>query len=274
MTLANPMLPAPVTVIDAREECEDVTTLTLEAAGARPVIPGQFNMLYAFGVGEAAISTSGDPARSDVFVHTIKAVGATTRALCRLRPGDVLGVRGPFGEGWPMDRIAGADLLIIAGGLGLAPLRPVLYDVARSGWKGVERLTLLAGARRPEDLLFQSELEDWRSQRGPTVVTTVDHASKAWTGRVGVVPALLRDIELRPTTIALVCGPEVMMRYVVRELARRGLPEDRLYLSMERNMKCAIGFCGHCQLGPAFVCKDGPVLRFDRLRRFFWPREL
>ncbi len=271
----DPMVPEPARVLGARKESDDVVTLTIgpRASGSRPFRAGQFNMLYAFGVGEVAISMSGSPAGSGEVIHTIKAVGTVTAALCRLNEGSTVGIRGPFGTPWPMDRVADSDLVLVAGGIGLAPLRPVVYQVLerRSAFR---RLFLLVGARTPNDLLYRAELDEWQARDDITVLVTVDRADASWKGRVGVVPALLSDLDLRPATTALVCGPEVMMRFTVRELLRRGQSDERIYLSMERNMKCAIGFCGHCQYGPSFVCKDGPVLRYDRIRRLFWLREI
>ncbi len=271
----DPMVPEPARVLGARKESDDVVTLTIgpRASGSRPFRAGQFNMLYAFGVGEVAISMSGSPAGSGEVIHTIKAVGTVTAALCRLNEGSTVGIRGPFGTPWPMDRVADSDLVLVAGGIGLAPLRPVVYQVLerRSAFR---RLFLLVGARTPNDLLYRAELDEWQARDDITVLVTVDRADASWKGRVGVVPALLSDLDLRPATTALVCGPEVMMRFTVRELLRRGQSDERIYLSMERNMKCAVGFCGHCQYGPSFVCKDGPVLRYDRIRRLFWLREI
>ena len=230
-------------------------------------------MLYAFGVGEVALSMSGDPANSDVIVHTVRAVGAVTEALCSLKRGGFLGMRGPFGTPWPMDVAEGSDLLLVAGGLGLAPLRPAVYHALarRSDYR---RVFLLVGARTPSDLLFRPELERWQKANDIPVLVTVDHASMDWKGRVGVVPALLADVDVTAdSTVALVCGPEVMMRFTVRELRRRGLADEQIHLSMERNMKCAVGLCGHCQYRESFICKDGPVLRYDRIRSIFWLRE-
>lgn len=271
--LPNPMVPEPVRVVSARRESEDVVTLTLDAAAQRrPFRPGQFNMLYAFGVGEVAISMSGDPANSEVFVHTVRAVGAVTEALCRLQSDGFLGMRGPYGTPWPMDVAKSSDLLLVAGGLGLAPLRPAVYHALahRSDYR---RVFLLVGARTPSDLLFRRELDRWQKANDITVLVTVDHAASDWKGRVGVVPALLADIDVTHPTVAFVCGPEVMMRFTVRELGRRGLPDERIYLSVERNMKCAVGFCGHCQYRESFICKDGPVFCYDRVRSLFWLRE-
>jgi NAD(P)H-flavin reductase len=268
MSVAEPnLVPEPLRVLAVREETRDVVTLTLEAGSKarRSFSPGQFNMLYVFGVGEVAVSMSGDPARSDVLVHTVKAVGKVTEALCRLQPGSRVGVRGPFGVPWPTSEVRGADLLLVAGGLGLAPVWPVVHDVlARRSAYG--RVYLLVGARSPEELLFRSELDDLQHGGALTVLTTVDRAPLGWKGPIGVVPALISEVTPGPGALAFVCGPEVMMRYSARALERCGLPVGRVFLSMERNMKCAVGFCGHCQYQASFICKDGPVIRYDRLR--------
>ena len=274
--LPCPMVPAPARVRETHRESDGVVTLTLEpeAAGVGRFRPGQFNMLYALGVGEAALAPSGAPSHPDLVVHTVRAVGPVTRALCRLRRGDVVGLRGPYGTPWPLNHAAGGDLLLVAGGLGLVPLRPVVHQVLEHR-AGHRRVWLLVGARTPDDLLYHEDLERWQQAGDVTVLVTVDRAAGGWAGRVGVVLALLSEVGFDPArTAAFVCGPEVMMRFTVRELSRRGLPDDRMYLSMERNMKCAIGLCGHCQYGPSFICKDGPVLRYDRLRRLFWSREI
>lgn len=272
---AGPMLPEPLRVSRVRRETSDTVTLSIDASPRTfSFLPGQFNMLYAFAVGEVPISVSGDPARGSEIVHTVRAVGAVTGALCRLRRGTVVGVRGPYGRPWPITDVKGKDLVIVAGGVGLAPLRPVVYHILehRSDYGQV---SLLVGARTPEDLLFRRDLARWQKRDDLQLLTTVDRAGPAWRGRIGVVPAFLGEVSLDPRrTAALVCGPEVMMRFTVRELAQRGLTDEQIYVSMERNMKCAVGFCGHCQYGSSFVCKDGPVFRFDRIRSLFWLREL
>ncbi len=270
-----PMVPQIAHVRRRRHDAPDAWTLELEMAGGAPFpyAPGQFNMLTAFGVGEAAISMSGDP-RGDRLVHTIRAVGPVSTALSRLGPGDPIGVRGPFGVGWPMAQAEGKDVLVIAGGLGLAPLRPAIYRLLaeRSRYR---KVTLLFGARRPEDIVFRREVESWRGRFDIEVAVTVDRAGPDWRGHVGVVPNLISLLELDPAaTVAMACGPEVMMRFVAMALVDRGLGEDRVYLSMERNMKCAIGHCGHCQLGPVLVCRDGPVFTFARLKPLLAVKEL
>jgi NAD(P)H-flavin reductase len=270
------MVPERFRVTDRRQETADTWTLELEpvdGAGGIEFEPGQFTMLYAFGAGEIPISISGDPAAPARLVHTVRAVGAASAAICRTEPGRMLGVRGPFGSHWPVEDAFGGDVMIVAGGIGLAPLRPVIYEVlsARERFAGA---TLLYGGRQPEQLLYTGELEQWR-ERGLDVEVTVDIAAAEWAGRVGVVPTLIERARFDPSTaVAFVCGPEAMIRFSAEALIERGVPPDRVHISMERNMKCAVGHCGHCQLGPEFVCRDGPVFTFERMRAAFEVREL
>jgi NAD(P)H-flavin reductase len=220
------------------------------------------------------ISISGDPGTPETIVHTTRAVGVVTQAMARLRRGDVLGLRGPFGSRWPVDEFESSDLVIVAGGIGLAPLRPALYRVlARRSEYG--RVALLYGGRTPADILYLKELEGWRGRFDLEVHVTVDRAEGAWRGNVGVVTQLISRASFDPaSTVALVCGPEIMMRFSVAELAKRGVPATNIFISMERNMKCAVGFCGRCQFGPTFICKDGPVFRYDRVEPFLRLREV
>ncbi len=239
--------------------------------------PGQFNMLYVFGAGEVPISMSGAAGSGNGYIHTIRSLGAVTQGLERLRQGDPLGVRGPFGSGWPLAETAGRQVLIIAGGLGLAPLRPAIYHLlnpgANSGETMASRVSLFYGARTPAEMLYRRELEDW--SRDIEVHTTVDSADQAWAGHVGVVTSLLSTTAIDPEqTIAFICGPEIMMRFSIQELIRRGVPTTAIYISMERNMKCATGHCGHCQWGPNFICRDGPVFRYGDIASWFSIREL
>jgi NAD(P)H-flavin reductase len=243
-------------------------------ARARPFAPGQFNMLYVFGVGEVPISISGDPARPELLVHTIRAVGATTRALQRLRKGDWVGVRGPFGTAWPVAEARGRDVVLIAGGIGLAPLRPAIYHLLLHR-PLYGRVVILYGARTPHDMLYTKQLRDLRSRFDIEVEVSVDRATVEWQGAVGVVTKLVQRSPFDPqSALAFICGPEVMIRYAAIALEQRGVPDAAIFVSMERNMKCAVGLCGHCQFGPFFVCKDGPVFRYDRIQRFFGVREV
>jgi len=272
----DPMLPEPHRLERVRRETHDTFTLELKPAqgDVKPFAPGQFNMLYVFGTGESAISISGDPADTDTLVHTVRAVGTVTRAMQKLRRGDVIGVRGPFGSCWPVREAEGNDLVIATGGIGLAPLRPVIHHVLANREK-YGRVALLYGARSPRALLFRRELERWRSRFDLEVEVTLDTASGDWRGNVGVVTRLIPAAPFDSlNAVALICGPEVMMRFSVLELQKRGLRDENIYLSMERNMKCAIGFCGHCQFGPTFICKDGPVFRYDAIRWLFGKREI
>ncbi|MEX3010564.1 FAD/NAD(P)-binding protein [Hoeflea sp. TYP-13] len=272
----DPMVPQLARVAAKRQDGPDVWTLDLclEAGTWGGFQPGQFNMLSVFGVGEVPISFSGHPTDTTKIVHTIRAVGPVSRALTELPVDAYLGVRGPYGVGWPMQAAKGQDVLIVAGGLGLAPVRPVLYSLlAERGRYG--SVALLYGTRSPKDILFLSELESWRSRFDMQVEVTVDHAGGDWHGRVGVVTKLINRVEFDPDdTVAMICGPEIMMRFAANRLREEGISGDRIFLSMERNMQCAIGLCGHCQMGPVFVCKDGPVFTHDFLRPLMAVKEL
>lgn len=207
-------------------------------------------------------------------MHTVRDVGAVSKAITKLETGATIGLRGPFGVGWPVEAAEGSDVVMVAGGLGLAPLRPAIYHIlanrARYG-----RVVILFGSRNPHDMLYRYELEEWRQHLDISIEVTVDHADADWRGNVGVVPALIpRATFDRHSTVAFVCGPEVMMRYTVNALHEAGVMSERIYLSMERNMKCAIGLCGHCQFGPTFICKDGPVMQFGRIADIFAMREV
>lgn len=229
---------------------------------------GQFNMLYLPGYGEAAISISSDPQKPELIGHTIRFVGNVTHAVSRLQVGDTIGVRGPFGTAWPLEDYKGRDIVIAAGGIGLAPLRPVIYQIINKRSQ-YSRVVILYGARTPADLLYSNEFSIWEGNE-IEVLTTVDRADENWLGQVGVVPMLFYRLRLETdNTIVFSCGPEIMMRFVVFEGLARRIPSQQIYLSLERNMKCGQGFCGHCQYGPFFICKDGPVYSFDQLESFF-----
>lgn len=275
----DPMTPLVARVRRRRRDGPQVVTLDIDcpdhAGGdAPPFLPGQFNMLSVFGVGEVPISMSGDPAAAHRLVHTVRAVGPVSAALAGLKPGDAVGLRGPFGAGWPMAEAAGRDVVVVAGGLGLAPLRPALYRLLAERER-YGNFVLLYGTRSPEDILFRRELESWRRRLDTDIQVTVDHAFSEWRGHVGVVTMLIPRAAFDPRrSIAFVCGPEVMMRFAIAALGDAGLADDAIWLSMERNMKCAVGFCGHCQFGPSFVCRDGPVFRYDRVRSLLAVKEI
>jgi len=273
----DPMLPQPYCVREVVKETVDTFTPTLEPSngtGSDRFQPGQFSMLWVFGVGELPISISGHPAQHDRLVYTVRSVGQATHALVSREVGDGVGVRGPFGTGWPVDLAQGRDVLVIAGGIGLAPLRPVIYEVLHNREK-YGRLVILYGARSPRDLLYRKELAAWARHRDTQVLVTVDYGGLSWRGHVGVVTTLFKYARLQPArSVAMACGPEIMMRFVARDLETHGLARENIYLSMERNMKCAVGFCGHCQYGPHFICKDGPIFSYDRMRPLLEKYEL
>jgi NAD(P)H-flavin reductase len=246
------------------------------------VEPGQFTMLYAFGVGEIPVSASGV---EDRLIHTIRAVGAVSHALCALRRGDQVGARGPFGRPWPLRDAEGSNMLFVAGGIGLAPLRPAIVHFLRH----LDRYgtgTLLCGSRTPGEILFRKEVDRWAQhpellvdvdgvRAALTSYTTVDIAESGWRGMVGPVPKAIARARIDPaSTVAFVCGPEVLITFAAETLMARGLPATSIYVSLERNMQCAIGHCGHCQLGPTLVCRDGPVYSFDEVATLIRVREL
>jgi NAD(P)H-flavin reductase len=267
----GPMTPQPFRVERKRRETYDTWTLELAPVSGEPfaVAPGQFTMLYAFGIGEVPISVSGSP-----LVQTIRAVGPVTRALCASTPGTVIGVRGPFGSSWPVDEVKGDDLLIVAGGVGLPPVRPALYH-ALEHRADYGRVILLYGARTPEDIVFRKEIEQWRSRMDLDVDVTVDAATGDWHGKVGVVTTLIPRAALDPeSTVAFVVGPEIMMRFAARALIDDGLEPGRIWISMERSMKCGVALCGHCQFGPSLICRDGAVYPYPAIEPYLGVREL
>jgi NAD(P)H-flavin reductase len=273
----SPMLPDLYKVQQVRRETDDAFTLELAlAAGRRPFrfSAGQFNMLYVHGTGEVPISISGDPGSLVTLVHTTRAVGAVTRAMRGLKAGDMLGVRGPFGVGWPVEQAVGHDVLVVAGGIGLAPLRPTIYHLLANRDR-YGKVVILYGTRTPADILFRKQVESWRARLDVEVYVTVDHATEGWHGNVGVVTKLIPKAPFdRTRTVAMICGPEIMMRFTALELEKRGIDTDHIYVSMERNMKCGIGLCGHCQCGATFICKDGPVFRYDAIQGLLSQREI
>jgi len=277
MDTQSPLFPNPFRIQRVKKETHDTFTIELEpmdGIDGFSFAAGQFNMLYVFGVGEVPISISGDPTKQKKLIHTTRAVGAVTQAIYKLRRGEVLGVRGPFGSHWPLEEAMGNDVVIVAGGIGLAPLRPALYQLISQREK-YGKIVLLYGARTPQDLLYTHELEQWRGRFDVEVNVTVDSAMGSWRGNVGVVTSLIPRAQFDPLhTVAMICGPELMMRFTIMELQKCGVKTENIFISMERNMKCGIGLCGHCQFGPTFVCKDGPVFCYDRIKNIFGKREI
>ena len=275
--VADPMDTRPYVI--RRVVKETLDTFTLELVPQKrslddSFLPGQFNMLYVFGVGEVPISISSNPHEPETLVHTTRAVGNVTKAMWRLNAGDLIGIRGPYGTSWPVEIAPGNDVVLVAGGIGLAPLRPVLYHFLEHREK-YGKIVLLYGTRTPDDILFKNELKKWRSRFDLETHITVDRAVGSWRGNVGVVTNLIGKAPFDPlNTLAYICGPEIMMRFTAFALLKRGVVDERIFVSMERNMKCGIGLCGHCQMGSEFICKDGPVYRYDKIKDYFLKREL
>lgn len=284
----NPMIPNTYWVDEKIIENHDTVTLKIKPHTLKDqcqIQPGQFNMLYLFGVGEIPISVSNvvsdtshvntqtakrDAANSTTSLwHTIRGVGTVSKGFLQLQPGDMLGVRGGFGIGWPIASCQGRDVLIITGGIGLAPLRPTIHALLNNRDQHGD-ITVIYGARSPADQIFKDELSRWSTRSDITFVSTVDHATTDWTGNVGVVTDYFNHYKSNPkNTTAMLCGPEIMMHFALLGLERLGITQDQIFVSMERSMKCAVGHCGHCQWGSDFMCKDGPVFAFSQIAKRF-----
>ncbi len=273
----DPMIPTQYKIQRVKKETQDVFTVELiPTEGERKFSfgAGQFNMLYIFGTGEIPISISGNPNKTGVLIHTTRTVGMVTKAMSKLKAGDTIGVRGPYGSTWPVKEAIGNDIVIIAGGIGLAPLRTAIYEILRER-ESYGRIAILYETRTPDDILFKRELEKLKSRLDLDVQVTVDRAARTWNGNVGVVTTLIPRVRFDPkNTTAMICGPEIMMKYSISELMKSGLSAEKIFLSMERNMKCGIGFCGHCQYGTEFICKDGPIFKYERIKHLFGKREI
>jgi NAD(P)H-flavin reductase len=271
------MTPHTHRVVSRRRETYDTWTVALEPLPGEELplfAPGQFGMLYAFGVGEIPISVSGTATALDPLRCTVRGVGGVSGALCAVDPGDLVGLRGPFGSTWPLAQAVAGDVVIVAGGLGLAPLRPAIHHLLAHR-NEYERVIICYGGRSAAELLYVTEFEEWRRRYDLDIDVIVDIAASDWHGKVGVVTKLVELAAFDPdNAIAMACGPEVMLRFVALTLLLRGLPTDRLYISMERNMHCAIAQCGHCQCGPKFICREGPVQRYDEVEAWLKVQEL
>lgn len=263
----------PARIVAHRVEVENIHTFTMELVDpglrrAYRFAPGQFNMLYAYGVGEVPISIVSDPAEPTLLEHTISAAGRVTSVMARWKVGDIAGVRGPYGRGWPMDAARGRDVVVVTGGLGCAPVVGVIHYIFRRR-DDYGTLHIMHGMRTPLHLLYRERFDEWRQHPRTRVYLTVDQPDKSWRYSVGVVTNLFDEVNTDPSAIVMMCGPEVMMRYALRALGEKGVSDDNVYLSMERHMQCAIGLCGHCQFGPNFLCKDGPVFQYAAVKRLF-----
>ncbi len=275
----SPMAPAWARIVSCEQESSNTASYSLEftdpeQAKQYQFLPGQFNMVYLFGVGEAAISISSDPSNTSRLVHTIRHVGSVTFAINRLEVGQCVGLRGPFGSSWPVQECRGRDILLVAGGIGIAPLRPAIYELLKNR-DHYGRLILLYGIRSPQDMIYKEEVQEWAERRDIQVLITVDYPDEAWTGPVGVVTQLLRRVRVDASrTSVFVCGPRVMNRAAAHSFRSHYVPEDQIFISLERNMRCGVGQCGHCQYGPKFVCKDGPVFSYASVKKLFGKDEV
>lgn len=269
----NPYLPAEAKILDIKAQTHDTLTYKIalkdkDLQKKYSFQPGQFNMVHLSGIGEAPISLSSDTKHSkDFFEHTIRTVGSVTNNLAKLKPGAILGIRGPYGNSWPIEEAQNKNVLIITGGIGLAPLRPVITHILNNKDK-YKKLEILYGARTPDDMIFKDEFDNWRSFSDINLLLTADKVpeNKKSEYNQGVVTALFDKMAITPKdSLVLICGPEIMMHFVVLGLLQIGFFSYQIYVSLERRMHCGIGKCGHCQIGPKFTCVDGPVFPYSEI---------
>ncbi|KTD01777.1 FAD/NAD(P)-binding protein [Fluoribacter gormanii] len=270
----DPYLPLEAVIVEKTEESSTIFTLHLrfldpEHQEQFRFYPGQFNMLYLYGVGEVAISIVSDPEKKNILTHTIRAIGRVTKALQKLQPGDRIGVRGPYGRGWPLEHTIGKDVVVLTGGLGCAPSVSIIeYILARREQYG--HLSILQGVKHSDDFIFRKQYAIWQKSPNTVIHVAADQAGPKWPWAVGYVTDMIDKLNLNPeNTVVMMCGPEMMMNTAVKVLNKRGISEDNIYLSMERNMECGIGQCGHCQYGGVFICKDGPVFAYSEIKALF-----
>jgi sulfhydrogenase subunit gamma (sulfur reductase) len=269
--MTTPYMIYPARITARRVETQGIYSFSMEFVnpalrGEYRFKAGQFNMLYTFGVGEVAMSIVSDPAQPEVLEHTVRRAGRVTSVMAaRWQPGEIVGVRGPYGNGWPMEAARGHDVVIITGGLGCAPVVGVINYIFRRREEYGD-LQILHGVKTPNDLLYRERFDQWRRAPRTRVYLASDQPDKTWRYRIGVVTDLFDELDVTPSTIVMMCGPEVMMRYAAHALIQKGVGDDSIYLSMERRMECAVGLCGHCQYRERFVCRDGPVFSYRTIR--------
>ncbi|MCW8386249.1 FAD/NAD(P)-binding protein [Fluoribacter dumoffii] len=272
--IPDPYLPLEALIVDKIEESATIFTLHLRFLDPQHhqqflFYPGQFNMLYLYGVGEVAISIVSDPEQKEILTHTIRAIGRVTKALQKLKPGERIGVRGPFGRGWPLEQAKNKDVIVLTGGLGCAPSVSIIeYILARREQYG--KLSILQGVKHSDDFIFRKQYDIWKKSPNTIIHIAADQAGPKWPWSVGYVTDMIDKLHLNPVnSIVMMCGPEMMMNTAVKVFKQKGMAEDSLYLSMERNMECGIGQCGHCQYGGLFICKDGPVFAYSEIKELF-----
>lgn len=270
----DPYLPLEAEIIERTQESPTIFTLHLRFLNPSHhdrfvFYPGQFNMLYLYGVGEVAISIVSDPEKKHILTHSIRAVGRVTRALAKLQTGDRVGVRGPYGRGWPLDQAKNKNIVVLTGGLGCAPSVSIIdYIVARRKQYG--NLSILQGVKHSDDFIFRKKYAVWQKSPNTEIHIAADQAGPKWPWSVGYVTDMIHQINLVPeNTVVMMCGPEIMMNTAINVFKKKDIPEHHIYMSMERNMECGIGQCGHCQYGGFFICKDGPIFAYSEIKELF-----
>jgi len=266
--IENPYRPIKAEITEVISETPTIKTIRVEPKERIIFETGQFIELTIPGIGEAPFTPSSRPAMKDIMELTVMSVGKVTEKIHELKKGDIVGVRGPFGKGYPMDMFKGKEILVVGGGCGFAPLRSLMYELFdRSG--EFKKLFFRGGCKTPQELLYRSEIDDWAKREDLDIKLTVDKGDNSWKGNVGVVTTILEDIDIDyENGIAIVCGPPIMMKFSTKKLLEMGFKSENIYLSMEKNMSCGIGKCGHCRLGIYYVCKDGPVFSYDKIKDF------
>lgn len=272
--LTDPYLPFEAEIVECTQNTASIFTLHLRFTEHQrhqlyTFHPGQFNMVYLFGVGEVAISIVSDPDEKETISHTIRAIGRVTKAMRTLKQGDKIGIRGPFGRGWPLHKVQGKDVVVVTGGLGCAPTVSIInYILARRSQYG--NLKILQGVKHSEDFIFRKQYEKWKESTHTEVYVAADQVGPHWPWGRGHVTDMIEKLELQAAnTVAMLCGPEMMMHATIKALKSRQIAEENIYISMERNMECGIGQCGHCQYGGLFICKDGPVFAYPDIKNLF-----
>jgi len=264
----NPYEPVPVRLVEVIQETPTIKSFVLQPAEPMPFRAGQFVQLTLPGVGEAPFTPSSSPYHPERIEVTVLKTGKVTDMLHQVEVGATLGLRGPFGKGYPIEKLAGKEVIIVGGGVGLAPLRALILALIEKD-RGTRRVSIKYGARTPDELLFRESFDDWRGRANVDVTVTVDREAPGWTGNVGVVTVLLEepDIDI-PNCYAFSCGPGVMLRFVTLKLLEKGFQPEQIYLSMNRKMSCGIGKCGRCNIGPIYLCKDGPDVCYAEVKDY------
>ncbi|MFH1379646.1 MAG: FAD/NAD(P)-binding protein [bacterium] len=262
----NPYRPIETEVLEVIPETPTIKTFRLKPKEALSFATGQFIEMTIPGLGEAPFTPSSEPSVKDVLEVTIMKVGKVTEQIHNLKKGDVVGLRGPFGTGYPLDSFKGKEIVVVGGGCGFAPLRSLMYSLFERS-KEFKKLYFRGGCKSAQELVYRNQTETWKSRKDLNMKLTVDKESDDWNGPVGLVTAILDDIKVSfADAIAVICGPPIMMKFATRKVVEMGFKDEHIYLSMEKNMSCGIGKCGHCRLGTYYACKDGPVFTYDKIK--------